>query len=824
MKIKSKLSVNSLIILVLMAVIGTASIVGIRFIQKNIFTLTQKSTPYQIKTLNHQRALQAHASNLLKVAASDSFEEFKQNVAKSAESLAEEIKSAEELVEFGSTSDYATDAISENTGSIHDITQKRLQLQRDTQTAVIGMRQSLLDASKRLQGLDASIRKLQQGSAKNMVSNIGITSNENRQAGTLAMLRDGLKDVTLYVSQVKIGTEKETVENLHENLAGPINNMYVYLKTIRWSDQQTGHELAKKLGEMSAKLTEAKDDYLKFLATRDASFGAKAAQATLEAEQAIAYIQTFARMEIAKTNSGLESSSEEMSTSISVFSGTNTVLILASGIIFSSAVIDSQINYGLSVKNLADFDKTVQAIDSEFNGIDGTAQRLTALLAKGKFRRETTLLADSLAALATVRQGFLGKDGAAEKIRASLKNVDEVAKLNLKMKEMVTRQMEQSGKDVVVAQQSQEKAVASVRAAVKTTVTLIIAIAVIAVVLSIVLSRWIISSITRPIDELTSMAEGFGSGDFNFRMDESRKDEFGTLALHFNQATVKLFEFTRHLQEAIRKLTSSSATLLGTADKLYTGAREQASQADQSATAMAEISQTVTDVARNARHASDASTDAHKMATSGKAIVADSVNGMNDIADSVSAVACTVGKLSAGSEQIGIIVNTIEGIADQTNLLALNAAIEAARAGDQGLGFAVVADEVRKLALRTAQATTEIGEIIQQVQGDTEKAVRAIKTGSSRVDEGVKQSGAASESLEAIVVVSARGMEMARMIATATDDQSAASEEVSHSMEQIVQISDSMKGYTEEVKIASEELSTLAEELDRMASWFKAAN
>ena len=140
MKIKSKLALNSFMILVLMAVIGAAAVIGIKFIEKNIFFLTQKSTPYQIKTFNHQRALQAHASNLLKVAASDSTDEYKRNAARSVESLAEEIHAAEELIKLGSTSDYEHSVFTENTKLIQDITDKRLLLQRDTLAAVAAMK------------------------------------------------------------------------------------------------------------------------------------------------------------------------------------------------------------------------------------------------------------------------------------------------------------------------------------------------------------------------------------------------------------------------------------------------------------------------------------------------------------------------------------------------------------------------------------------------------------------------------------------------------------------------------------------------------------
>jgi methyl-accepting chemotaxis protein len=820
MKIKSKLMLNSVTILILMSVIGVAAVIGIKFIEKNIFYLTQKSTPYQIKTFNHQRALQAHASNLLKVAASDSIDEFKKNSAKSVESLAEEIKAAEELIKLGSSTDYEHAVFTENTKLIQDITGKRLQLQRETLAAVATMKNNLADASKRLQGLDASIRKLQHGATDKMVTNIYTSAKDTNQAAIIADLLDALKDLKIYSIQVMNTTDKEAVGNMYANLTIPLNRMQG-VRRITWTDNRADEDFAKRLDTMTDKISDAKDQYLTYLETHDAAARTKAVQTTKEAEKEIVFMLASAKKEAEKSVDSQDKSAEGMSTSVAAFSETNKILIQASEIIFSSSVVDSQINYSLSVKSLPDFDKTVAAIQSEFAKIDATAGKLRALMVKGNFKTESRQLADSLGALTAVKNSFLGKDGAADKIRASLKNVEEVAKLNQKMKEMVAKQMELSSKDVTVAQKSQEGTVASVKAAVNTTTMVIIIIAVMAVLVSLLLGGWIASSITGPIHELSKMAEGFGAGDFNIRMDATRKDEFGTLAGHFNQATAKLTEITKLLKESIGKLSTGSEKLHNTAGHLYKGAQEQVSQTVQSSVAMTEISATVETMAGHAHNSAASSKEAHAMATTGKTVVAGTVRGMHEISDSVIAAATTISKLSESSDRIDSILNTINDIADQTNLLALNAAIEAARAGEQGRGFAVVADEVRKLAQHTAAATHEIADIIHIIQVDTKSSVSAMNEGKAKVEEGMKLSGEASKSLDAIVEVSQRGVDMAQMIATATDDQSKASREVSQSMERIAHITGTLKDSTVEIKEASEQLSSIAEELSRMASWFK---
>ncbi len=95
-------------------------------------------------------------------------------------------------------------------------------------------------------------------------------------------------------------------------------------------------------------------------------------------------------------------------------------------------------------------------------------------------------------------------------------------------------------------------------------------------------------------------------------------------------------------------------------------------------------------------------------------------------------------QLSENSEKIRDVTQVIESIASQTNLLALNAAIEAARAGEMGRGFAVVADEVRSLAARTAEATTQVGQIIENMHSETQVVVTVVNELSGEVTEGAE--------------------------------------------------------------------------------------
>lgn len=205
------------------------------------------------------------------------------------------------------------------------------------------------------------------------------------------------------------------------------------------------------------------------------------------------------------------------------------------------------------------------------------------------------------------------------------------------------------------------------------------------------------------------------------------------------------------------------------------------------AAAMHEMSAAVSAVAQNTHEASLSSSAVNETASHGQQIVQQAVAAMQQITAFVRSSSEIVAQLGEKSDHIGKIVEVIDEIADQTNLLALNAAIEAARAGDQGRGFAVVATEVRKLAERTRDATQDIAQMVSEIQSSTGSAIKTIERGHLQVQAGEDSSRQAEKALNKIVNEIDSVREMITQIAAATEEQAAATQEITRTVEQLTQ-------------------------------------
>ncbi|MDR3581352.1 MAG: methyl-accepting chemotaxis protein [Oryzomonas sp.] len=338
-----------------------------------------------------------------------------------------------------------------------------------------------------------------------------------------------------------------------------------------------------------------------------------------------------------------------------------------------------------------------------------------------------------------------------------------------------------------------------------------------------VFTYFIARSITKPIQETIAAINAISSGDLTHKITYDSRDELGVMSKQFNQFTAKLRDIITSVIQSTVHVASASAEFSSTAESMATATDQLTSQAATVATATEEMAATASDIACNSGMAAEGSNQANESAMDGTRVVEMTMQVMDKIAEQVKSSSKTVDELGRRSDQIGEIVGTIEDIADQTNLLALNAAIEAARAGEQGRGFAVVADEVRALAERTTRATKEIGEMIKSIQKETRNAVNEMEQGVQGVAKGSEEAFKSGQALKTILDRVGNVTVQVSQIATAAEEQSATSIEISNNIQEMTFVIQQSSVGTQQIATSSSEMARMAEELKNQISWFKVA-
>ncbi|WP_076412212.1 methyl-accepting chemotaxis protein [Shewanella sp. UCD-KL12] len=351
--------------------------------------------------------------------------------------------------------------------------------------------------------------------------------------------------------------------------------------------------------------------------------------------------------------------------------------------------------------------------------------------------------------------------------------------------------------------------------------TLIVA-TVIGVLLAAIISYLLATSIKKRLGEVLTLANQISQGDLTSQpITDTRPDEIGNLASTMNIMTDSLNELLREINSVAATVANSSSDIQSATLESAASCNEQVHRTTAIATAAEEMSATVSEVAQQSAQASTNATESGELAQEGGDIVKQTVDGINRLSEMVTDAAATVDQLGTRSNEIGDVIQVIDGIAEQTNLLALNAAIEAARAGEQGRGFAVVADEVRTLASRTSEATQEVAKSIGAIQADTKVAIASITEGTEQAHRSVELAKKAGESLDTIVDGASGLAAMITSIATATEQQSVTTNEIAKDVTSIRESSNEVLEISNQTSEKVQGMSSQAVQLEQLVSRFK---
>ncbi|MGC2423548.1 MAG: methyl-accepting chemotaxis protein [Nitrospirota bacterium] len=347
---------------------------------------------------------------------------------------------------------------------------------------------------------------------------------------------------------------------------------------------------------------------------------------------------------------------------------------------------------------------------------------------------------------------------------------------------------------------------------------LCIAVVIIGTAIAIYLSR----IIAGPLQGISETAEKIASGDLTVVVSTAdRKDEVGDLARTFRKMIGNMREVNRGIQESVSVLAASASEILSSTTEVASSVTETATAVNETTTTVEEVKQTAQVSNQKAEYVSEAAKKAVQVSQTGGKAMEETVGKMNRIRQQMESIAESIVRLSEQSQAIGEIISTVNDLAEQSNLLAVNASIEAAKAGEHGKGFAVVAQEVRSLAEQSKQATTQVRTILNDIQKATGAAVLATEQGSKTVDEGVRQSAQAGESIKALESSIAEAAQAGMQIAASSQQQLVGMEQVITAMNNIKLASEQNVAGTRQTETAARGLHELGQKLKQLVDQFK---
>ncbi len=326
-------------------------------------------------------------------------------------------------------------------------------------------------------------------------------------------------------------------------------------------------------------------------------------------------------------------------------------------------------------------------------------------------------------------------------------------------------------------------------------------------------------AIMRLLDEMSSLADG----DLTVRATVT-DDMTGAIADSVNFAVEQLRELVTGINITARTVSESAQETMDTTGQLAIASGQQAERVREATDTINEMARSFDGMAKRSRQSSEVAQRSVAIAHNGSQMVQQTIRGMDTIREQIQETSKRIKRLGESSQEIGDIVELINGIAEQTNILALNAAIQSASAGGAGRGFAVVADEVQRLAERATNATRRIEMLVKNIQADTSEAVVSMESTTSEVVSGAEKAEDAGEALQRIESVSHDLSSLIEEISQEAQSQSAVATRIAEQMISIRDVSIRTSEGSNQTAQSMGRLADLVHKLSESVADFKLPN
>ena len=757
MKIRTKLFASSILAAVSITMMAGLSLYIVFSIKSNIATLTQRSTPLQVKTFEIQRAIETLSGQLLQMTAaknSDEVDKRTENVTRemdnvkrlSSEILALGEQSAIDMQIFSDLHDVVKASVGKRLASVEVFRKEMASLE----ASLTSVNRALLSVRKHIDDLNAGVAQKVSATVKNSSTLFKGSSVVNEAQILLREMLVAANDLELAKSKTEVLAIKNKVRRLNESIQGASFDDAAIKSSVQGVCDQFLRDggLITQKNKMLSGDTAAYQDFV---------------TAKRTAVNAINEIGLRMGTIVDGMAKKVEHGQADVEISLKQRQAINVLTAAVGRLEVDAKTLEAQSRLVLLSETREKYDQSVAVVRQLVNVINkDVAEVDRSILA---ITGRPFIASSAIRSVVTSVDAIVKAQGAV--IIANAEVVDAMQKV----KEAAQAAEKGGGERVKSVEIRQREVVSSVNSKVSSFTFLIIVISIVVVAVVSIAGFGIASTINSSIREITDLVHNLSAGDLTIKVTTRRSDETGIMMTAIGTMVEKLTHVVGNVINTANTVASGSQRILARAQLLSNSAAEQAASSEEVSSSMEEMTSSIRQNTENAAQAEKIAARSAVAAREGGTAVIGTVTAMKEIASKVSIV---------------------EEIARQTNLLALNAAIEAARAGEHGKGFAVVAQEVRKLAELSQSAAAEIselsthsvmvaevaGEILDRMVPDILKAsnlIQEVSTASREQDIGASQVSKAIQQLDGAI----------QQNAVATEDMSATSEKLFSQAEQL---------------------------------------
>ena len=570
MTIKTKLIANVLLTAAIIIVISLASFLSTRFLQEKLSYLTEKSTPFQMRSIELQRELNGAITALVKVNAARTMQEYNMLQAEAGKAL-EIVESTQKSLEKMSND---TPDVSADLGKIalelFAAVKERINSNDAATAASTKILQSMKESSARLNDLDASIRNLQANHSRAFAVALENTATSSGKLRSIEDLRNLIRELQLIavnVQNIQNGTTVLIAKGKLKTIAVRIakNEYYKTNRSIATIVDRFTDLLGEYIRLKSVALTQSDDDSK----NRAAAAGKDVPDKLGSLFQTLDQEATLARYDLSSANSRQQSS-------FSQSSSTNNILVANSELVALGLKVTNANNRMFTAESRAELDKLDTEVTDLFSGIHERVQMLESSLTKLNNKNELETLRTAHVSLEKVHSGIYSETGIAATLEKKLHAIELADKASNKLREIVFRQIAKGKESVSAARDEQEKSIITVKEVILQSTSQIIFIGAVAIVIGVFFGFWIYRSVMRPLrvvmnaigkqqqlgEEKATLAEAVAGGDLNLEVTVSE-------AIKLDQEQIGDDEMGMALS-AVISMSEAQATL----DRAFAGMTE----------------------------------------------------------------------------------------------------------------------------------------------------------------------------------------------------------------------------------------------------------